>query len=212
MPYPPLIRPLARLLPRLIVAAPQKDLVQSGVLDATPEEREFFADQRRGAFTTTIVTSDYNRFAMAIYPAELRPGNPDAFVGYRNSAVSLFPERNAARGEGVKETFVTYQLSDENDVIDADHTLNALYDQLDMRGVKGYEVQEQIVNTYFPRFTIDQISPAAGSSAAPMPWAVQDFNVANQYRAWHIGSSVSMESVLDVVNYNDWLLAQFAKQ
>jgi len=184
----------------LIVAAPQKDVFNGDIQfkHGVATVEEYFVNQRRGMYTTTLVDLDSPDYPAKSFLNNLVENNKNALVAYRTTDVTIDQTLNLNR-QGLARA-VTYQLTDEFDDIDQDtlaETLDDLSASLSATGVTVHETIQQFATAYFPRFDKEDIGKI---------WEIQEFNLDNEESTWHIGSSVCLESVLDVVNYNIWLL------
>ncbi|RHY61077.1 hypothetical protein DYB34_002558 [Aphanomyces astaci] len=96
-----------------------------------------------------------------------------------------------------RQTRVAYQFYDRRVPVSATATKTQLLADLESASFTNAVVQKQIIHSYFPRYNLTQLQQG-------LPWKVWD-SQGSKRTTW-IGSSVSFESVLDVVVYNNKLI------
>ncbi len=181
----------------LIVACPAP--VALNFLDASSNEQDIFSRLKSATFTSTIYASTHQpgQTYLDTWLDELNPGHQHSLYSQRFTAGAIHPERCQEPSEHVK-----VRMAAQYGEIDIDdETLLALFQQrLDNMGAKNREIIKRVRFDYFYKFSNEDI-------VAGYPWKIFDLQGAN--KTWFIGSSVSFESVNNVVDYNIALMKAF---
>ncbi|KAF0715646.1 Aste57867_3273 [Aphanomyces stellatus] len=180
--------------------------------DLTPSEKLLFQNQNTAsAFVVTLFESDSPpvQSVSVWWPERGMTDSQGRLQLTRNSRLALFNPipRGAFSGKPVtdwginatgRQANVAYQyynrLVQSNDGAVAE---KQLLSDLDDAGFDNANVRAQVVHNYFPRYNQAQLQQG-------IPWKI--WNAQGNKRTTWIGSSVSFESVLDVLLYNNQLI------
>ncbi|MFT4978357.1 MAG: putative NAD/FAD-dependent oxidoreductase [Myxococcota bacterium] len=178
----------------LVVACPAPATLH--FLDTTDEEWTLFSDLKAASFTSTLYTSTHQpgKRYLDSWFHELNTRQQHTLYSQRQTAAAGHPEL-ADVPTGTTKARVAAQYG-EAPV--QDPAIASLFNlRLAQHGARNVTVHAQKRFKYFYRFSDEGI-------AQRYPWRIQDLQGKN--RTWFVGSSVSFESVNNVVNYNLRLL------
>eukprot|EP01084_Bolivina_argentea_P062231 113783_1 len=182
--------------------------------DATDEETEIFSSISPSTLCATLFEYDINpnnpthRAGGNLFPVEIWKGN-DAIYAYRNSLKSLIgvDEYNKwiKHKQLTKDRAICYQYHTEepDEKNDPDKLGKYLIEQLNAQGETNVKIIKQKVWDYFPKWSISDIVEKE------YPWKVLNELQGKYNKCFYIGSSVCMESVLNVCEYNVELTSKY---
>ncbi|ETV75011.1 hypothetical protein H257_10614 [Aphanomyces astaci] len=187
-----------------VVMAVDLSLYADLVTDLTVDERAIItgSSYTSSTFITTLFESEPSpvETAAQIWHYRMKQGGGGRLSVLRNSKLALEYRGSTDWGDLVqgRQTRVAYQYYDHplSHVV-RDHVTPLLRQDLALAGMADVTVWTQRYFNYFPRFTSDGLKMG-------LPWKVWDMQ--GQHKTTWIGSSVSFESVLDVVAYNNKLI------
>ncbi|ETV99841.1 hypothetical protein H310_07881 [Aphanomyces invadans] len=172
------------------------------VEDLSADEKQLFqtGDYTASTFLTTLIEADPSPVETASVGWFARMQQNGRVSAVRNSRLSYLFTNSTNWGDLIKgrQANLAYQYYDHPlaEVNPADAQAQRDID-LEWAGIHNVEVTTQFHTNYFPRFT------QAGLKKG-LPWKIWDMQ--GQRKTTWIGSSVSFESVLDVVVYNNNLI------
>ncbi|RHZ14924.1 hypothetical protein DYB26_006268 [Aphanomyces astaci] len=185
-----------------VVMAVDLSLYAGLVEDLSAEEKQLFqgGDYTASAFLSTLYESDASPIETASVGWFGRMQENGRVSAVRNSKLSYLFTNSTDWGDLAKgrQTNLAYQYySHPLDKVNSTASKAQLDADLKLAGIKNVEVTTQLHTNYFPRFT-----PAGLKKG--LLWKIWD--IQGQRKTTWIGSSVSFESVLDVVVYNNNLI------
>eukprot|EP01084_Bolivina_argentea_P062232 113785_1 len=182
--------------------------------DATEEEKEIFGSIKPSTLCATLFEYDVNpnnsthRAGGNLFPHEIWKGN-DSIYAYRNSLKSLIgvDEYNKwiKHKQLTKDRAICYQYHTEqpDEKIDGEKLSKYLIKQLNEMSETNVKIIQQKVWDYFPKWSCKDIVENE------YPWKVKDELQGKYNKCFYIGSSVCMESVLNVCEYNVELTSKY---
>ncbi|KAF0718095.1 Aste57867_1901 [Aphanomyces stellatus] len=178
------------------------------VVDMTANEKALFlGSYTASTYIATLFRSNPSpvETATQIWPDRVRQsGRVSAIRNSRLTVVEGNDDDDVGASQDVsalivgRQVRVAYQFYDKpRKDVDHDHATDTFWKDLAKAGMDRGGVWAQTYWNYFPRFTRDGLKQG-------LPWKIWDIQ-GDRHTTW-IGSSVSFESVLDVVTYNNNLI------